>query len=147
MPEGRHGLSEVDFHAIYARVPRLTVEVVVASSRGIWLTRRESGACAGLWHVPGGTVRFAEPLVAAVRRVADAELGVNVSVGRFLGYIEYPSHYQNNLDSPVGLAFLAQLEQGQLLTCRDGGSWFRVLPRPMHSEQRDFLLEHRLARS
>jgi len=146
-PGGHVGLSESEFHAIYARVPRLTVEVVLESPQGILLTRRESGPCAGLWHIPGGTVRFGEPLVAAVKRVARTELSVEVSVERFLGYIEYPSHYLNNLDSPVGLAFLSHLEEGQLTTAADRRSWFGVLPEPMHAEQREFLLEQRLARS
>jgi len=140
-------LSESEFHAIYARVPRLTVEVVLASSRGILLTRRESGPCAGLWHIPGGTVRFGEPLVAAVKRVAAAELGVEVSVEGFLGYIEYPSHYLNNLDSPVGLAFLTHLEDDRLTTTVGRQSWFTILPAPMHTEQRNFLLQHRLVHS
>ena len=46
-------------------------------------------------HGPGGTVRLGEPLVAAVKRVAATELGL--SVGPFLGYIEYPRHYLNGL--------------------------------------------------
>ncbi len=92
-------------------------------------------------------MRFGEPLVAAVKRVAGTELGVEVAVERFLGYIEYPSHYLNNLDSPVGLAFLGHLEEGQLMTSAGRRSWFSVLPEPMHAEQRDFLLEQRLMRS
>jgi len=48
-------------------------------------------------HGPGGTVRLGEPLVAFVKRVAATELGLEVSVGPFLGYIEYPSHYLNGL--------------------------------------------------
>ncbi len=63
-------LTEEEFREIYSKVPRLTVEVIVQSSRGILLTKRASGPCSGLWHIPGGTVRFGEPLVAAVSRVA-----------------------------------------------------------------------------
>jgi hypothetical protein len=92
-------------------------------------------------------VRFGEPLVAAVERVARTELSVEVSVERFLGYIEYPSHYLNNLDSPVGLAFLTHLEGGQLMSAADRRSWFSALPEPMHAEQREFLLDQGLARS
>jgi ADP-ribose pyrophosphatase YjhB (NUDIX family) len=147
VPGGEPPLSEADFHDIYARVPRLTVEVVLHSSEGVLLTRRESGPCAGLWHIPGGTVRFGEPLATAVERVAVTELGLVVSVGQFLGYIEYPSHYLNGLDSPVGLAFEAHMEEGQPTSDAGQPSWFTVLPDGMHTEQRGFLLEHGLARS
>ncbi len=146
-PGGDQPLSEAAFNDIYARVPRLTVEVVNQSPLGILLTRRESGPCAGLWHIPGGTVRFAEPVVAAVKRVAATELGFEVSVGPFLGYIEYPSHYLNGLDSPVGLAFLTHFVGDRPTTLANGQSWFTALPDPMHTEQRHFLLQHRLAKS
>ncbi len=42
--------------------------------------------------------RQTESLVDAVRRVAWDELALEVEVGELLGYIEYPSHY-NNADS------------------------------------------------
>jgi ADP-ribose pyrophosphatase YjhB (NUDIX family) len=144
---GEPPLSEAEFGAIYAKVPRLTVEVVVQSAQGILLTQRQSGPCAGLWHIPGGTVRFGEPLVAAVKRVAATELGVEVSVGRLLGYIEYPSHYLGGLDSPVGLAFLCHLGEDQQVPAAGWQSWFNALPDRMHPEQRDFLRELGLVRS
>jgi hypothetical protein len=47
-------LSEAEFRDIYARIPRLTVGVIVESSQGILLTRRESGPCATGPVVPCG---------------------------------------------------------------------------------------------
>ena len=143
-PDLRPPLSEVEFHEIYTRVPRLTVEVVIECFQGILLTKRATGSCSGLWHLPGGTVRFAEPLESAVRRVAFAEVGLEVDVGRFLGYIEYPSHYGSGLDSPVGLAFLCSIDDDQTLSSSPASGWFTVLPEPMHTEQVDFLVGHDL---
>ena len=130
---------------IFSRVPRLTVElVIVAGERGVLLALRDFGPCKGLWHLPGGTVRFGEPLVDAVRRVAQDELGVQVCVGELLGYIEYPSHYTNGLDCPIGLAFRTEVigglpHEGDL---RCQCAWFAVLPDNMHAEQTTFLVEH-----
>ena len=138
-------LPKEEFDRIFSRVPRLTVELVIASSnRGVLMALRDFGPCKGLWHLPGGTVRFGEPLVEAVKRVARDELGVTVSVGEMLGYIEYPSHYDNGVDSPVGLAFLADVV-GDMPDERDLRSecaWFSVLPDSMHDEQRKFLARH-----
>ncbi len=142
--EGDGSLSEPEFHQIYAKVPRLTVEVVIQSAKGILLVRRTSGPCMGLWAIPGGTVRFGEPLKTAVTRVATSELGLDPSAGTFLGYIEYPSHYLNGLDSPVGLAFLCTDAEDQLTTAAGEREWFTTPAEPMHTEQRVFLLEHRL---
>lgn len=137
-------LPEEEFHRIFSRVPRLTVEVVIAAERrGVLLSLRDSGPCRGLWHLPGGTVRFGEPLVQAVKRVAESELGLDVRVRRLLGYIEYPSHYENGLDSPVGLAFETALRGGppDLRGLRSHCAWFTVLPGNIHGEQRAFLID------
>jgi ADP-ribose pyrophosphatase YjhB (NUDIX family) len=137
-PFPRGPLPQAEFDAIYARVPRLTVEVVIASAQnGVVLTLRTLGPCQGLWHIPGGTVRFGEPLVDAVTRVARDELGVSVAVGEMLGYIEYPSHYENGLDCPVGIAFAAKIVAGDLPQTDCGR--FAELPQAMHDEQRRFL--------
>jgi ADP-ribose pyrophosphatase YjhB (NUDIX family) len=134
----RGPLPQAEFDSIYARVPRLTVEVVIASAdAGVVLTLRTFGPCRGLWHIPGGTVRFGESLVDAATRVARDELGVTVAVGEMLGYIEYPSHYENGLDCPVGIAFAAEIVDGNLpeTDCER----FAELPQAMHDEQRRFV--------
>jgi len=141
----RGPLPQDEFDWIFSRVPRLTVEVVIASRElGVLLTLRQSGPCRGLWHIPGGTVRFGEPLVKAVERVALDELGLAVSAGELLGYIEYPSHYEHGLDSPVGLAFRAHVhgEPPDPPALGPDAGWFRTLPENMHEEQRLFLVEH-----
>ena len=138
----RGPLPQAEFEAIFSRVPRLTVEVVIAAAgRGVLLALRESGPCQGLWHLPGGTVRFGEPVRAAVARVADQELGLAVTARELLGYIEYPSHYEHGLDSPVGLAFAAEPVSGppQAERLRGQCRWFSTLPGEIHDEQREFL--------
>lgn len=79
------------------------------------------------------------------RGEARDELGLAVSAGALLGHIEYPSHYDNGLDSPVSLAFRAHPaitempDEGDL---RSEYAWFTTLPDNMHDEQRDFLARH-----
>lgn len=132
-------LPQAEFDWIFSKVPRLTVEVLIASEeRGVLLAKREVDPCRGMWNLPGGTVRFGEPLVNAVKRVAADELEAAVRPGRFLGYIEYPSHYESGLDSPVGLVFAAT----PLDEAEPRGRWFTVLPENMHEEQKQFLLAH-----
>lgn len=136
----RGWLPKEEFFAIYRRVPRLCVEVViVAPERGVLLKLRDIPPNVGAWHIPGGTVLFGEPLVEAVKRVARDELDIAVEVGELLGYIEYPSHYENGLDSPVGLAFWTQplTEAGEAPA---GSEWFTRLPDGLYAEQREFLV-------
>lgn len=144
-------LPQAEYERIYSRVPRLTVEVVVtgAADEGVLLALRASGPCRGLWHLPGGTVRYGEPLVDAVHRVAGTELGVGVDVDRLLGYIEYPSHLERGIDWPVGIAFatrLATAVPGRFGPDDGSVRWFAHPPEAMHDEQRAFLEEHGLVR-
>jgi len=140
-------LPEVEYQTIFRKVPRLTVEVVICSGSGMLLARRIGGPCGGLWNLPGGTVRFAEPATDAVHRVALDEIGADVTIDDFLGYIEYPSHIRRGLDWPVGLAFrthLAPPEGDALAISPDRLDWFTRLPDEMHEEQRAFLRAHGL---
>jgi 8-oxo-dGTP diphosphatase len=135
-------LPKAEFDSIFSRVPRLCVEVViVAPEHGVLLTRRDIPPNVGAWHIPGGTVLFGEPLVETVKRVARDELGLEVAVGKLLGYIEYPSHYDNGLDSPVGLAFATEVVPRYPDTedLPEGCEWFTRLPAGLYEEQRDFL--------
>ncbi len=145
---GRDPLSQVDYEAIFSRVPRLTAEVVITAANvgGILLSRRQRGPCQGLWHIPGGTVRFGEPLAEAVGHVTRQELGLDVVVGSLIGYIEYPSHLPLG-DWPVGIAFHAELVPPSAPDADSVGrvEWFRRLPQQMHDEQRAFLRAHDLA--
>jgi 8-oxo-dGTP diphosphatase len=116
--------------------------VIADPARGVVLALRDIPPNEGAWHIPGGTVLFAEPLTQAAERVARAEIGVEVRAAELLGYIEYPSHYQNGLDSPVGLAFRCEVTGGSPPeeALADGCAWFTCAPEGLYTEQRDFLL-------
>ncbi len=139
------GLGEDEYRLVYSKVPRLTVDLIVRDERGgVFLTRRSSGPCRGLWHLPGGTVRFGEALSDAVGRVAARELSIAVRSMEQRGYIEYPSHYRAGLDSPVGLVFEVAdfLGVPTINSEATEGGWFEELPGDMHADQDDFLLRH-----
>lgn len=137
-----HRLAPEEFDAIYSRVPRLTVEIVVVSERGVLLSLRDIEPCKGQWHLPGGTVYFGEKLTEAVERIARRELGIKITNAALLGYIEYPSHYENGLDSPVGIAF--KVEYTDEIKANDEASklrWFEEVPKNIHADQDKFLLD------
>ncbi|HET7059800.1 MAG TPA: NUDIX domain-containing protein [Candidatus Saccharimonadales bacterium] len=139
-PDKDYPFTLEEFHDIYSKVPRLTVEVVIKSDKGVLLSLRDIEPHKGAWHLPGGTVFFGEKLVDAVKRVAKRELGITVTGTKLLGYIEYPSHVGNGLDSPVGIAFLAKYE-GTVKPNQEAAKldWFSELPSNMHPDQDKFL--------
>jgi ADP-ribose pyrophosphatase YjhB (NUDIX family) len=137
-------LKEEEYKYIYSKVPRLAVDVIVRDESGaLYLTQRAIEPCKGQWHLPGGTVRFGEALLTAVQRIALRELSIDVRHASNRGYIEYPSHYLNGLDAPVGLVFEITEYSGDPAAnaeASDGG-WFTKLPNDMHADQDEFLLD------
>jgi ADP-ribose pyrophosphatase YjhB (NUDIX family) len=140
-----HSLSKEEFDDIYSKVPRLTVEIIVRNlANEIYLTKRSIEPCKGQWHLPGGTVRFGEPMTDAVQRIANRELGINVTSQTQVGYIEYPSHYLNGLDDPVGIVFEITSYNGNLATNNEASEsgWFSQLPTTMHADQDKYLVDN-----
>lgn len=138
-------LTSEEFDAIYGKVTRLTVEVIVVTSTGIVLSKRSIQPCIGQWHIPGGTVRFGEFVADAVVRIAREELGVEVRIVKSLGYIEYPDMLKNGYKGwPVGMAFEVAITSGELQGSYQGEEvrCFTQIPENTIFEQRTFLNDH-----
>lgn len=141
-----HPLSQTEFDAIYSRVPRLCVDIVMVEPDGVVLTKRSIEPGRGLWHLPGGTLRFGETLVEAVRRVALDETGVEVECLQQLGVVEYV--FANYAHWPVGVAYLAQ-PINRNYHCDETATDVRAFQVPdqlieieVITQHREFLLEH-----
>ena len=75
-----HGgpLTDREFQYIYSKVPRLCVDVMVKSHKGVILTLRDIEPYKNFWHIPGGTVHYRETIIGAVERIAKKELGIRL---------------------------------------------------------------------
>lgn len=135
-------IPKEEFDSIYARVPRITVELIVHTDAGVVLSKRSIEPCIGQWHIPGGTVYFGETLEEAVRRVANDELGVEVKVGEQIGYIEYPLMASKGYKGwPVGIVFETTIIKGELRGSAQGEEvgCFKEVPDNTIHEQAEFL--------
>ncbi|MDO8488401.1 MAG: NUDIX domain-containing protein [bacterium] len=139
--------SFTEFKAIYSKVPRLCVDLIIRNKLGILLTLRVKNGYVGQWHLPGSTVYYQEEIASAIKRIAKEELGIEVQVDKFLGYIEYLNEAKwRGFGYTVSLAFLCtsknkaldlddQVEQAQ---------YFKVLPKNTISQQKAFIKYHKL---
>ena len=136
-------LSDEDFVAIYSKVPRLNVELIIRTQKGILLTKRTIEPWKGQWHVPGGTVYFGETFDDAIKRLASVELGRTVVSSKLIGSIDYPS--SKELDSfngwPMGVAFSVVLEDGDFHLNNEAETlaYFTELPDDLIADQRNLL--------
>lgn len=145
MAQTKHPLSQEEFDYIFAKVPRLTVEVLVNTPEGVVMAQIPKGVFRGKWNMPGGTVRLSEPLIEAVKRVARSELGIEVEVGDNVGYIEYPELPKAGYKGwPVGMVFEARMLGGELTNGDEGEAvrCFKSVPPNTIESQAKFLHEY-----
>lgn len=120
-----------EFQAIYSRVPRISVDLVIESQGRTLLLKRALKSYRGQWHLPGGTVYYQETVTDAVKRIGKEELGYSVTVDKFLTFIEYHSElYERGFGYTIGLAFKCSIAGGKLLL-DEGASevaWFDHVP-------------------
>lgn len=82
-------IPDADWRTIVGSVPLVSVDLVVEIGDGILLGKRRNEPAKDTWFVPGATVFKDEPRREAVHRVADEELGVEVSIVEELGTFEH----------------------------------------------------------
>jgi ADP-ribose pyrophosphatase YjhB (NUDIX family) len=134
-----------EFKELYSKVPRVTVDLIIKTPKGIVLTLRTHYAWHNQWHFPGGTVYYKETVAETIDRVARDEIGTTVEVVKLLGYIEYPSEQeQRGFGSTVSLAFLCKTNEIDFTVNEDASKAevFAAPPPDLIAEQAQFLTEH-----
>lgn len=139
----KYPLSRKEFNAIYAKVPRLCVELVIQNDDGILFTLRKDYGWEGLWHLPGGTLYYNETISNSIHRIAKDELGVKVKIKNFLGYKEYldSEGKSKEFGTSVGLLFLCALGSGKLRGSDQAEkiSFYKKLPDNIIPQHRAFI--------
>lgn len=133
-----------EFTAIYSKVPRLSVDVIVTSKHGIALTLRSIAPFKDHWHIPGSTVLYRESAARTARRVVYHELGISIHEPNLLGYIEYNEEPHRGFGRSLSLVFLAELKSGKLTPDEDAtrAEFFLRLPKKVIPAQKKFLAKH-----
>lgn len=101
-------LSKEEYDEIYSKVPRTCVEILIKTDNGFILSRRLIEPCAGMWHIPGGTVYFGERLIDAARRVGIEELGIKVDVLGIIEIVNYLEIFEGKQQA-IGIVFFCKL--------------------------------------
>ena len=97
--------------------PKLMVDVVIPSERGVVLIRRASEPFAGQWALPGGFVELGETVEEAAAREVAEETGLAVEVARLIGVYSEPERDPRGHN--VSVAFLVRVFSGELAAASD----------------------------
>ncbi|HEV8224724.1 MAG TPA: NUDIX hydrolase [Rubrobacteraceae bacterium] len=97
--------------------PKLMVDVVIPSERGVVLIRRGSEPFKGKWALPGGFVEVGETVEEAAERETAEETSLVVEVARLVGVYSDPERDPRGHN--VSVAFLVRVFSGQLAAASD----------------------------
>ena len=97
--------------------PKLMVDVVIPSEKGVVLVRRGSEPYEGRWALPGGFVEVGETVRQAAAREAAEETGLAVEISRLVGVYSEPDRDPRGHN--VSVAFLARVLSGQMQAASD----------------------------
>ena len=80
VPNPSAGLPDELFHYVSRITPLVNVDLLIKDEKKrTLLSWRDDQYCGKGWHLPGGIVRFKETLETRVKKVAETEIGVNIS--------------------------------------------------------------------
>jgi len=88
MSSGRPIPAE-EYATIAEHVPIVSVDLLINHDSGILLGKRQNEPAKGEWFVPGGTVIKGERRREAVHRVAEEELGCDVTIDQNVGVYDH----------------------------------------------------------
>ncbi len=134
-----------EYKAIYSRVTRLTVDVIVRSSDGVILLLRKHGGWEGMWHFPGSMVLFKESLEQAVKRTTKEEAGIEVDNIKFLEHMEFhDEEKERGYGYTISAAFMCDMISGNLEHDEDSGDIqaHKTIPENIVPEHADLLKKY-----
>lgn len=146
MPEPVRWIPEDTFETCLRNTPQVCVDLVVCHDGGLLLARRSIEPAEGEWFWPGGRLHKGESLEAAVHRLAEAELGLDVTIQAQLGATEHrwDGSSVDGLDSrhTVPIVYRVEPTDGLDVTLDDQHDDWRLLREPestLHEYVRRYL--------
>lgn len=147
-PDPSQGLPDEVFRFVLKVTPMISVDLLVRNDRGEHLLAWREDEHGRGWHIPGGIIRYSEPISARIAAVAKAELAATVRHSEQpdeVRQIFYPrGHF-------IAMLFLCHLDSpvsDQALWHSDGSprhgqiKWIRGVPSDVysvHSTYKDWL--------
>jgi ADP-ribose pyrophosphatase YjhB (NUDIX family) len=128
VPNPSMGLPDDVFYYISRTTPLVNVDLLIKDENGRTLLSWRNDQYAGKgWHVPGGIVRFKETLETRVQKVAETEVGVNISFESTPIALHQIIHHERDIRGHfISLLYKCFLSgnfvpQNQGLSIEDGG--------------------------
>ncbi|MCX6993115.1 MAG: NUDIX hydrolase [Kiritimatiellaeota bacterium] len=100
VPKPSAGLPDELFYYVSRTTPLVNVDLLVKDENGrTLLAWRDDRYCGKGWHVPGGIVRFKETLETRVKKVAETEIGADISFDPIPIAVNQCIHHERDIRS------------------------------------------------
>lgn len=138
-------LTKKEYFSIYKRVPRLCVDIIIKTPKGVVLAKRDIGPCKGMWNLPGGGLKFGESLKHAAKRFGREEAGLRIKTEKFIGVFEY-SRKSTGFGHAISILYLAKGLGGKLRGNKYGKDvrYFKKIPKNIVADQRKILKKYKI---
>ncbi len=142
-------IPDEDYAFIYNRVPRACVDLAIRNESGaLLLCLRDIEPHKGLWHLPGGGIKFKETIAEAANRISRKEFGVEVKILRTIGVCEVMN---DDLASDKPRHSISVVVEAQIVTGVPQATdetvearYFTELPVEMNPYHQEFIKENDL---
>lgn len=133
-------LTDEEFLNIFKKVPRLCIDLLIETDKGILFTKRSIEPYKEQWHLPGGSVLMNETLEESVKRIGKYELGVEVKSLKLEGVVEFFNEGERKTHS-VSLVFNTQITSGDINLNEEASDFLfsKEIPENTISQQADFI--------
>jgi colanic acid biosynthesis protein WcaH len=138
-------ISEENWKTIVAKVPIVSVDLLVRYEDRLLFGKRTNEPAKGYWFLPGGRVQKGETRSKAVDRIAKEELGLSVEIVESLGAFKH-IYETSDVDGASTKHYLAngyvvKVDSGQLRTDdqHEDLQVFESIPDPLHQNIRAYL--------
>lgn len=140
-------LSYKEWLKIFSKVPRICVDLVIKSEKGVILTKRNIYPYKGYWHTPGGGIIFGERIKETVERVAKEELNIDVKFLDVVGVMEFK--VVKNYGHTISIACLCKPLADNFVGSNQANeiAYFKTAPLKTIKEQREFLVKHKFLKN
>lgn len=138
-------LTDKQYQETFSHSVRACVDLVVGYEGGIILARRNVEPFRDFWSLPGGRLRYKVPILETVHKVAQDELGIEVSILDSIldqiGFIDYTN--DGEYLHSASFVFLARVLSGVPRAKSQASeiAVFNKIPENSHPYQAAFLRE------
>ena len=119
--------SKKQYDSFRKYFPFSCADLILFENNSVLLTNRTQNPYKGMWHLPGTMIRKGEKIEESIKRAGKAELGLRVSIIRYVGFFESIDNFRHDISH----GFIVKTKKIQIKTDypSNGYEFFKRLPK------------------